>query len=765
MFEDAPKKFNVWTVYYAVLFAAFGVFLAVSYYNWTLSKEDVLSKQQSHIELLSNSVGAFIESQESLLETLGIHLIELNVASLDEPRHDVMLDNTMKNYPAFLGLGLIDYEGQALVTSSNLDLTRFTSLMELPQTRKTFIEARESRQVQTGPTYVLDALETKDHAMPIRKAIYLPQESSRAVAVMTAGLNLDKTPIFNGHTIQNWQHIDIVRGDAYPVFTTMEHIQYEKPIDDKYYASLKKHTKDGHYFSVFEHYEAEMGHIYQVLSHYDPYLDFWFVSKVNKHQIYEVFYRQFFLSSVIFILCNLIFYLLTRVISQSEKAKQKELAHLAYHDALTGLPNRLSFIESLRNAKASCKQNNQYFALLFLDLDDFKAINDTHGHEYGDSLLKHASSRIKSCVNDDDIVARFGGDEFVIIHATSSVSLIEATTRSNLLANNLLESLSATYDLTEYRYTSSVSIGIVLFNDASLGASDLLKQADIAMYNAKHSGKNSACHFDPKMQEKVAAQFSIENELRIGLEQQQFVLFYQPQFNHENEIIGVEALIRWLHPVKGLITPYSFISVAEKTGLIVPIGEWVLRMACQQLETWGKRNDTRNLSLSVNVSYDQFRQPDFVAKVSQLLEQYQFENGKLRLELTETMLVDEIELVVNKMNTLRELGVTFSLDDFGTGYSCLKYLKMLPLDQLKIDKSFVDDVVKDVSDQSIVKTIILMAKELGLKTIAEGVETEEQRDYLESEGCMLYQGYYYSAPLPLDVLEGYLNDFNKSTHH
>lgn len=445
------------------------------------------------------------------------------------------------------------------------------------------------------------------------------------------------------------------------------------------------------------------------------------------------------------------------------KASEEQITKLAYFDTLTGLPNRRLLFDRLHQAVNSCYRSKHNNALLFLDIDNFKTVNDTHGHEYGDALLKETAVRVRQCLRDSDTLARFGGDEFVVLLPELAGLPIDAAAQAKHVANKLLDSHEQPYELKELRYNSSVSIGIVLFNDNSRSESELLKQADIAMYRAKQSGKASACFFAPEMQAEIAAQFVLENELRTAIKEKQFELFYQPQMNQSNQVIGAEALIRWRHPINGLIPPDTFIPLSEKTGLIISIGEWVLETACQTLSDWGQSSKTEHLTLSVNVSYKQIRKANFVTIVGQLLQKYKVKRGKLRIELTESKLVGDMEEVISQMNALRSMGVHFSLDDFGTGYSSLKYLKRLPVSQLKIDRSFVKNLEFDLSDQSIVKAIISMSDALGLYTVAEGVEKKEQRTYLEKKGCKVYQGFLYSKALPSSEFDLYLHQHSLSS--
>ncbi|WP_347841621.1 bacteriohemerythrin [uncultured Draconibacterium sp.] len=438
------------------------------------------------------------------------------------------------------------------------------------------------------------------------------------------------------------------------------------------------------------------------------------------------------------------------------KDSERQITELAHFDSLTGLPNRRLLFDRLRQTIAGGKRSNQSNALLFLDIDDFKKINDQHGHDYGDALLKEVASRIRLCIRDGDTLARFAGDEFVVIILGLDSNQMNAAAQAEVVAVKLSGALAEIYQLKGIQYKSSVSIGIVVFGNGEQNESNLLKQADIAMYKAKQRGKNAVCFFDPQMQDEVNEKAQLEDDLRKAIQAQEFVLHYQPQLNQQSSVCGAESLVRWQHPNKGLIGPDRFIPLAEKTGLIIPLGEWVLKSACRQLSLWQSKAETEHLTLSVNVSARQFHDSQFIPLACQLLEKYSLPRGKLRLELTETMMVDDIDKTIASMNILRKKGVHFSLDDFGTGYSSLRYLKRLPLSQLKIDRSFVDDLESDVNDQAIIKTIISMSKALGLYTIAEGVETKRQRAFLENEGCMVYQGFLYSKPLPIEAFEMFL---------
>jgi diguanylate cyclase (GGDEF)-like protein len=398
---------------------------------------------------------------------------------------------------------------------------------------------------------------------------------------------------------------------------------------------------------------------------------------------------------------------------------------------------------------ASSARSNIRGALLFIDLDNFKLINETLGHDLGDFLLLQVALRLNVCVRESDSVARLGGDEFVVLLEGLSTSDVEAAAQAKTVAEKIRALLNQPYQLGSHEHHGSCSIGVTLFKDAEQGTEELLKQADIAMYQSKNAGRNTLSFFDPRMQEIVSARALLENDLRKALDRKQLQLYYQIQVDSSSHTTGAEALIRWTHPERGMVSPAQFIPLAEETDLILPIGLWVLETACAQLKAWEQDVLTRELVLSVNVSVKQFRQPNFVAQVEEVVQRYDINANLLKLELTESMFLDDIETMIATMNALNKMGIRFSLDDFGTGYSSLQYLKRLPLAQLKIDQSFVRDLVSDDSDKAIVRTIIAMAHSLKLMVIAEGVETEQQRQLLFNKGCVHYQGYLFGKPMPI----------------
>lgn len=435
------------------------------------------------------------------------------------------------------------------------------------------------------------------------------------------------------------------------------------------------------------------------------------------------------------------------------KEAEAQIHQLAFFDPLTNLPNRRLLMDRLQQAFAVSARSREHGAVLFLDLDNFKTLNDTMGHDIGDLLLSEVAKRLNLCVRDGDTVARLGGDEFVVVLETLSGDADEAATQAELVAEKIRLALNQPCQLKDQLYHTTPSIGIVLFLGHRESLDDLLKYADIAMYQAKAAGRNAIRFYDPAMQAALEARIKLENELRLALKEQELRLHYQIQVDHLYRPLGAEALLRWKHPGHGLVSPMQFISLAEETGLIVPIGLWVLQTACEQLRTWQFDKRTRDLTLSVNVSAKQFRQADFVSQVQRVLQESGARPSMLTLELTESTVLENVEDTIGKMRELKMLGVGFSMDDFGTGYSSLQYLKRLPLDQIKIDQSFVRDITTDPNDAVIVQTIIAMTEALGLDVMAEGVETEAQQEFLNLRGCRAFQGFLFGMPVHIEKFE------------
>jgi diguanylate cyclase (GGDEF)-like protein/PAS domain S-box-containing protein len=430
------------------------------------------------------------------------------------------------------------------------------------------------------------------------------------------------------------------------------------------------------------------------------------------------------------------------------KAEEDEIKNLAFYDTLTGLPNRRLLWERLRQALIVSVRNHCKHALLFLDLDNFKSLNDTLGHHIGDLLLQETARRIVGCVREADTVARFGGDEFVVVLEDLNAISETAATRAKAVAEKILSAIAQPFILEGREFDCSASMGITIFGNNGETGSEVLRQADMSMYQAKAAGRNGMLFFAPALQASVNARAEFEEDLRQAIKANQFSLYYQPQIDR-GLLTGAEALVRWNHPKRGIVSPHEFVPLAEETGLIVPLGIWILESACAQIAAWANRKEGAHLEIAVNISAREFRQPKFVEQVLRTLDHTGANPRNLKLELNQSVLSGNIDEVVAKMSELKSHGVRFSLDDFGTGYSSMSYLRRLPFDQLKIDRSFVGEIPVDPVAGAVAQAIVSFSKALGLSVIAEGVETEEQRTFLAGLGCHSFQGYLFSKPLPL----------------
>lgn len=440
----------------------------------------------------------------------------------------------------------------------------------------------------------------------------------------------------------------------------------------------------------------------------------------------------------------------TLAMRHQKRVTEAAIHRQAYHDELTDLPNRRMFLEHLDQEIARSRRHGYLEALLFLDLDNFKNVNDSLGHAVGDELLKQVATRLSRRLRKEDTVARLGGDEFVILLSEISKDSASASAWCQLFAAEIQQLFLEPFQLAGHRLHLTASIGIVLFPLDESGPGDLLQRADVAMYRAKDSGRDNFRFFQPAMQTALDTRLTIEKGLRAALQTDQLELLYQPQFDADSEIIGAEALVRWNHPTQGVVSPADFIPIAEDTGLIYQLGDWVLCAACEHIR---RLSGASQLILSVNISPKQFREPAFVERVGEVVKDYGIDPKLLHLEITESTVLDNVEQTIERMESLRTLGINFSIDDFGTGHSSLAYLKRLPIEIIKIDRSFVCDIENDPNDAVLVETIIVMARHLGLDVIAEGVETPEALEFLKEKGCRKFQGYLFSRPVTFSALQ------------
>ena len=436
-----------------------------------------------------------------------------------------------------------------------------------------------------------------------------------------------------------------------------------------------------------------------------------------------------------------------------QQQDEEEIRRLAFYDQLTSLPNRRLMMDRIRQSTLNSLRSGQHASLMLLDLDNFKLLNDTLGHEVGDELLRETANRISSCIREGDSVARFGGDEFIVLLEALSPIEPEAAAQAEMVALKIKEKIAEPFTLRPQPYSITASMGSVVYMQDHANAEDLIKKADVGMYQAKTAGRNSMRFFDSAMQSSAQARITMDRDMRNGLMRGEFLLHYQIQVDRHGSPYGAEALIRWNHPVRGMVSPAQFIPLAEETGFILALGKWVLEVGCIQLHHWALDPRFAKLSLALNVSALQIANDDFVASVEGALQASGADPQRLKLELTESLLAKDIEGTILKMNAIKALGVGFSLDDFGTGYSSLSYLKKLPMDYLKIDQSFVRELERDQGDAVIARTVVALGHSMGMQVIAEGVETKRQFDILVEYGCDAFQGYLFGRTMAASDLE------------
>lgn len=495
---------------------------------------------------------------------------------------------------------------------------------------------------------------------------------------------------------------------------------------------------------------------YQVMHEKLKNEGFWQGEVWDRHKNNHIYPKLLSISAVSDVSGNISHYVGSFLDISERKKAEDEIYNLAYYDSLSQLPNRRLMVDRLDHALAASSRNGQHGGLLYLDIDNFKHLNDTKGHHYGDLLVTQVADRLKSCLRDDDTVARFGGDEFIVM--IENLGEIPDLTASHIqkVCDKIVEAFNAPFLLDGFEYYTSASIGMTMFHGRESDRKALLTQADMAMYEAKKAGRNTRRFFDPVMQQTLDARVALEHSLLKALPNNEFKLYYQLQVDHDARPVGVEALIRWMHPERGLVPPMEFIPLAEEIRLIVPIGKWVLETACAQLKTWENTDIANALSIAINVSAYHFQQNNFVDEVRTITNRYEVSPNKLKLELTESIVLGDMQDAIVKMEQLKALGFILSMDDFGTGYSSLSYLRRLPFNQLKMDRSFIMNALENANDSFLIQMVTLMAEQFGMDVIAEGVETAEQQQHLINLGCKAFQGYFFGKPMPISELEAAL---------
>ncbi|MCX2790769.1 EAL domain-containing protein [Vibrio sp. Sgm 5] len=744
-------KKNIWTLYITLFAISVGLFSLFGHYHYESTLDKYKDKQLLQLELFASSVDSLFKAQETLLEVVGHQLVEQNdftrTASL---QMRPLLDNLMSIHPAIAAFGLTNPQGDYLAISSNLDLQKLKNLNQNPQTKDTFIAALESNHMVVGRTYFMPALDSL--VIPIRKAIR--DKQGRVTAVMTAGFKMNSSLVFRNDIHANEHNrVSLVREDGYLTFTSAEQAtvySYNHPADghkksivfeqvDKKYGWSRDTVKS---LASAVNIVADDPRINQLVTlKYLPDYKLWASSSTDLRYIQSGFFEQFALYSIVFIFIQAGFYALVRSIANNELATREKLLYQAHHDHLTLLPNR----EYLRTHIGRWLGGaSNPFTLMFIDVDNFKSVNDTHGHEFGDEVLKQIAQRLKTFEAEGRLIIREASDEFILL-----VNLVDKAS-INTLASDLIAYLSEPYIVKDNQFLLSCSIGIALYPSHGNNLDALLRSADIAMYQAKKE-RNTYSLFDQQMHVKHLHKMRIEQRLRLAIERQSLFMVYQPQLNVNGQVYGVEALIRWQDEELGFVPPNEFIPLAESSGLMVRLGELIIEKSLIDMARL-MATSHQPIQMSINISVKQFIQVNFVDNLLASIEKYGVDQNRITLEITENLFIEDLDKFAPICERLHQLGFKISLDDFGTGYSSLSMLKALPIDEVKIDKSFVDNIEEDEKALNMVQNIIAIGKNFGMKVLAEGVETKQQRDQLAVCGCDLIQGYFYSKPLLFEAL-------------
>lgn len=729
----------------------------IAVYRWQGMVSDEQAHHQSRIALIANASHSAFLYQEMLLEFIGRELLhELDLQQPINAHYSPLLDHLLDINTSIAAFGLALPDGQLVRISSNGNIEQLPNLLLSPDSRDSFLHALRSPKMVLGRTYLMPALD--EWVIPLRKA--LRNEYGHVVAVMTAGVQLNRaSDIFsrplNGNELESvvmfrdrdgyLQYTSTSDGFSPDVYleardgTVVSEVQLAlQRVAKQDLASLKASG------AVYP-YRVTRGEQQLVgAAAYDARFELWLISEVDERVIWDAFCSSFRLYVVLFFVLQLLAALLFRSIASKEKEQREQLIHMANHDALTQLLNR----HSLSRITDEYFKTEQAFSLLFIDMDSFKGVNDNFGHDCGDQVLIELARRLRVQAEAGDVLARLGGDEFALICPDVGRDLL-----SNK-AERLIAAATQVYAVYGFEFQLGVSIGIALYPEHGSNLNGLLRSADIAMYEAKKQ-RNSVCFYAGNMEKKYLRNIKIEQALRLALQNNELSMVYQPQVNSQGRVLGVEALVRWHSAELGFVPPDQFISVAEQCGLMLPIGNFIIRQTLTEMHKL-QTELGQVFDIAINISLRQFTQSGFVDSVLYWIDQQPLARHSITLEVTESLFIEDIDLVLPLFQTLHEAGIRISLDDFGTGYSSLSVLRQLPLDELKVDKSFVDHICVDNAARQMIQSIISIGKNYQMTVLAEGVETEEQANLLHSFGCDRFQGYYFARPMRVEDLRIYL---------
>lgn len=765
--HKAPSNLtkNLWALFVGLLITGFFALLIVINFIWKDILDDNAEHQKSVVNLLASSTKATLNAQQNLLDLVGFDL--LKGGSLhDLHSSSSLLSRLLENNPALLAFGLAAPDGQLILTSDNLHRPNLPNLAKYPASADSFAETLNQNQMVLGRTYLMPTLQ--EWVIPIRKA--LRNENNEVVAVMTAGLRVNGRDAFlEGNGLNNGS-------DTYFLIREADkYIQYASPslfnINREFYSSpVLEATYDRVFDTLADKkisktalYGGETSKTVEFTNRYDqknivtlqyiPEYKLWAAVTINKSALISSLLNSLWVLLGCFLVVFTVIFLLFRRIIDTEQQHIQELEFQSQHQELTKLPNR-DGLKKVMSEEAFC-DGNQLVAAIYIDIDNFKSANDTYGGDFGDQILLHVASRLNMHKAAGDRLFHTNGDEFVMKKSFVDPERLEQ------FVTNLLGILSQPYSHNDANIILTSSIGVACYPENGESFDEILKAAEIAMFEAKKQ-KNRFVFFGDNIYEKHYENLQIEQQLKHSIGSEQFFMTYQPQVSSNGDVIGIEALARWNNDVVGAVPPDKFIRIAESSGLMPRLGRYILTSTFADLKEID-RGLTRELSASINISASQFLQRDFYTVFEVLYKTSALQQVRICLELTESVFIEDLDTILPIIKKFHDLGVTVSLDDFGTGFSSLNMLRKLPIDELKIDKSFVDSLLDDMTARNMVKNIITISETLALSVIAEGVETQQHVDILKSLNCHRFQGYYFSKPLALDALTKWLKQ--KDLHH
>ncbi|WP_321323021.1 EAL domain-containing protein [Thiomicrorhabdus sp.] len=751
-------KRNIWTVYYLILFFSIIGLLGLAYAKHSELHQKLCAQQVASLKLITKSIESSLTENELLLDILGSRLLENDLYTDTEKTH-YLLKKMLATKPSLVGFGLLDIKGNFIAVSGNLDVSHLPNLLKIPDTKEDFNATLNSNKMVIGRTYFFSG--ANDWVIPLRKT--LRDQNGKPIAVMATGLKVKDLAKVNGLPQQNELRLAMINARSkYRVYVndideSFFHKAYENAITDDDLKSINEVMVDKYGFTLKEIKlklpdTAVSGEAIDTLTKepvigsliYNSKYDLWITLKQADSFLRNDFVHYLEVYLLIFLIVHLIFIWLVKRIHDNEASSLNKLQYQADHDPLTGLYNRYYLEKEF--PKLLTEQAND-ISLLFVDLDNFKHINDTFGHTAGDKLLLQVTQRLKTFSSYAQYIIRFGGDEFVVV-------MKNQTQHDFNIAKQIIETISVSYLIDGINFTIGASIGIARDKGNSCTLSNLLSHADLALYEAKNY-KNWVEVFSENLQLKSQKRSAIEHHLRTAIENNEIYLNYQPQVNKDGELHGVECLVRWQSPNLGFVPPNEFIPIAEEIGLMPLLGQRITNLALTEIGMLQEKLNGR-FQISINVSIKQFMQENFFEEFISCVQKSRIPFKYITLEITESLLIEDIDFILSMLHQFRRKDISISLDDFGTGYSSLSLLRQLPIQELKIDKAFVDDILDDSKDATLVKNIINIGNEFGMHTLAEGVETKEQVEQLTHFECDLYQGYFFSKPINIKDLEAFI---------